>query len=257
MYYDSIDDLSVFAGNGSRERFSGFEDSLLGIVDAVFVTSELLELELQRKKPGLAPVRIPNGVDYDRFQEIVATSTSPEGFPTGKGMVAGYIGILRAWFDAELISNLAKRNPQIHFVLVGPYEGGGEVARLKGLPNVSLTGRVSHEKVPPFIKSFDVCLIPFRQGEISESTNPVKVFEYFALGKPVVSTWLRELVPFEKAGLLCMSRTAEGFEECLHSALREHDPDKELERRAVARENSWEDHARRMLATMQNTGGID
>ncbi len=251
LYYDSLDDLSIFSGHGSRARLMEFEDTLLRMADSVFVTSESLEQDLRRRHPGLSAIRIPNGVDYDRFQQLAATSSPPQDVGPVTGRVAGYVGILRSWFDAHLLEHLALRNPEMTFVLVGPYEETAEIRRLKGLRNIRLTGRKPYEQVPSYIQSFDVCLIPFRQNEVAEATNPVKVFEYFALGKPVVSTWLRELVHYQEQGLLSMVRTDDEFEQSLHLLVKEDDAKKKEMRRLVARDNSWERHTQRMITVMQ------
>jgi glycosyltransferase involved in cell wall biosynthesis len=251
IFYDCIDDLSVFSGRGSLARLSAYENSLLAIADAVFVTSEALHEQIRRKVPGVGVVRVPNGVDYERFQGVAAGSPVPPELQAVRKPIAGYVGILRVWFDAPLMEALVRQHPDVTFVLVGPYDHTAGLRRLMESPNVILTGRKPYDEIPAYVRSFDVCLIPFRQGEIAETTNPVKAFEYFALGKPVVSTWLRELIPYAERGLLRMTKTREEFSSSLRDMLEGKGRGREEERRAVARENSWTNHVRRMTATMQ------
>lgn len=252
--YDCIDDLTVFSGRGSRERLSVNEESLLEIADTVFVTSDALDEHLHRRRSGLSTVRIPNGVDFEQFQKLAATSPVPPELHLARKPVAGYVGILRAWFDAQLMESLARQNPDVTFVLVGPFDDTAELLGLEALSNVILTGRKPYSEIPAYIRAFDVCLIPFKQGEIAETTNPVKVFEYFALGKPVVSTWLRELIPYAEEGLLSIAKTRDEFSEALLRELGSTDKQKEAGRRAMAMKNSWNIHVGRMIETMQGLG---
>ncbi|RPH35003.1 hypothetical protein EHM92_06990 [bacterium] len=97
--------------------------------------------------------------------------------------------------------------------------------------------------------------MPFRIGKISQTTNPVKVFEYFALGKPVVSTRLKELEPYAARQLLSIADTAEQFAEAVESALRGSAPDCAEQRRQVARDHSWRAHAERMIEAFYATQG--
>ena len=238
VYYDCIDEAGVFSGRGSRERLRQSEERLLKLASAVFVTSRKLEEDLSSRVPGTPLHRIPNGVNTSLFHKPASAGSRPE-LPKGiKRPVAGYVGILRSWFDYDLIERLASGLPDLSVVLIGPYEETPVVQRVKSLPNVHFLGRKEYREVPSYIQEFDVGLIPFKSGEIAETTNPVKLFEYFAAGKPVVSTWLRELVPFQEQGLL----TITDHDRCVgdvREALADSDAQRADRRRAVAQEHTW------------------
>jgi glycosyltransferase involved in cell wall biosynthesis len=142
-----------------------------------------------------------------------------------------------AWFtDIELIARSAAAYPAIHFVLVGPVQSGVEIGPLQALTNVSLWGPVAHERVPSIVNRFDACLIPFREGPISDSLCPVKFFEYLCLGKPVVSTPMPELQEFEH--LYYSGRDT--FLTSIERAVTEKDDALVVERRRVGRAHSWD-----------------
>lgn len=245
--YDCIDEISLFAGRGSVGRYQQYEGRLLAIADATFVTAEKLEISLRERKPAGPLFRIPNGVDFSYFEARSKEGGVP---PELKGLprpVIGYIGVLRDWFDYDLVGALARAMPEASFVMVGPLDFGFRVESLKGIPNLLWPGRREYRDMPRYVNEFDVCLIPFVGTKVSETTNPVKVFEYFALGKPVVASPMHELLPFERAGLLRIASGERGFLDGIRAGLAEKGHDTAERRKVVARAHSWNALATRML----------
>jgi glycosyltransferase involved in cell wall biosynthesis len=107
-------------------------------------------------------------------------------------------------------------------------------------------GRKEYRMVPLYIDAFDVCWIPFASGSIAEHTNPMKLFEYFALGKPVVTTRLQEVEEFRQAGLVYCGHDEKSMTVAVRSALEERSEDKRLKRLAIAREHSWKSIVQKM-----------
>ena len=86
----------------------------------------------------------------------------------------------------------AERHPEWSIVLVGPVTKI-EPADLPSLPNTYYPGQQPYEKLPNFLKGFDVCLMPFAMNEATRFISPTKTLEYMAAGKPVVSTAVRDV----------------------------------------------------------------
>ena len=248
--YDCIDEISLFAGRGSVGRVEQYEARLIGMSDAVFVTAEKLEERLKRRTAGLPLVRIPNGVDYYFFQRGASGREMPAGLPAIRHPIVGYVGVLRDWMDYALLEYLATEMPAVSFVMVGPVDFEFRIETVKRMPNVVFPGRRDYGEMPAYINAFDVCIIPFLTGPVSSTTNPVKVFEYFALGKPVVSTPLHELEHFARQGLLRIADGREGFASALKLALAESDQGVRERRREVARKHSWKTLADSMLSAV-------
>jgi glycosyltransferase involved in cell wall biosynthesis len=251
--YDCLDEITLFSGRASAERFARYERRLIDIAGAIFVTAERLEERLRIIAPGHAAVRVPNGVDFDWFQERAARGGFPPDIRETRHPVAGYVGVLRDWFDFDLIGHLALTMPDVSFVMVGPLDFDFRNAHLRSIPNLRWIGRREYEEMPRYINAFDVCLIPFLAGKVSQTTNPVKVFEYFALGKPVVSTPLHELLPFRNDGILRLAQGREEFASAIRDSLAEPAGDLQNRRRNVARGHSWHTLTELMLSHM-NTG---
>jgi glycosyltransferase involved in cell wall biosynthesis len=164
--------------------------------------------------------------------------------------IAGYVGVLRDWFDFDLVGHLARTMPDISFVMVGPLDFEFRNAHLRTLPNLRWIGRREYGEMPRYISAFDVCLIPFLVGKVSQTTNPVKVFEYFALGKPVVSTPMHELLPFRNDGLLRLAGGKDEFASALRDSLAEPAGETKELRCDVARNHSWRALTELMLSSL-------
>ena len=137
---------------------------------------------------------LPNGVDVDFFTRA-ATTKAEIGLD---GFVVGYVGALREWVDLEPVFRaLNKLDQRIKMLVVGSegqFRETVELAQRCGIADrVVFTGQVSYADVPRYIAAMDVCVIPFKSGQISCHALPLKLFEYMACGKPVISSELDEV----------------------------------------------------------------
>ncbi len=134
---------------------------------------------------------IPNGVDTSLFK-FHEDAKSSLGF---NGFIIGYVGVLREWVDLKpVFLALKSTNLEIKLLVVGKegyFEENVKLAKMCGVADkVIFTGMIPYSQVPKYISAMDVCLIPFKKGGISENALPLKLFEYMACEKPVVSTEL-------------------------------------------------------------------
>ncbi|MGZ7039146.1 MAG: glycosyltransferase, partial [Thermoanaerobaculia bacterium] len=155
--------------------------------------------------------------------------------------IIGYYGAIAEWFDADLIGDVARARPDYSFVLIGEALNRRAVA-LGALPNVALLGEKPYDLMPSYLADFDVCLIPFRITPLTEATDPVKLYEYFSQGKPVVATPLEELRRHEP--LVALASDATAFAAAIDRSLYENDPDLRIRRIEVAGANTWRDRGK-------------
>ena len=123
---------------------------------------------------------VRNAVNAALF-EAVASRKNGDGRP-----VAGYVGALDSWFDIEAVAQSAIENPGCRVVLAGRVEYE-PILRLKSIANVEFVGEVPYAEVPELLGGFQAALIPFRINPLTLMTNPVKLYEYFSCGLPVVT----------------------------------------------------------------------
>ncbi|MEQ1755707.1 MAG: glycosyltransferase [Micropepsaceae bacterium] len=231
LVYDCLDHIAGFS-NVSPE-IARLERDLIKRADTVVTSSAYLLDLVERERPASI---VRNGCEYERFStspsELLITSTKP---------VVGYYGAIAEWFDVELVEQLAIRHPEWDFVLVGA-TAGSDVESLKLLSNVKLTGEVPYSDLTKYLYAFQVCMIPFKLVELIKATNPVKLYEYLAAGKPVVCSDLPEvrLVPQD---LVYTCTDASEFETAIAAALSESDQGQIQRRKEWASENSWDSRA--------------
>jgi glycosyltransferase involved in cell wall biosynthesis len=249
--YDCLDDISIYAGRASLKRFEAYERMLIAIADVVVATARRLEARL-REKTSKPVYRIPNGVDYEWFSTRAEAGSTPRDLAGMPRPIVGYVGSIAGWLDYELIVAVARLMPEVSFVFVGPAEHPGRVQQLQRSQNIFWLGRRAYEDVPVYIKALDVCSIPFLAGEIAQTTNPVKVFEYFALGKPVVSTPLSELEEYAKDRLVLFGDSPAAFAEALRQALAERNDERRTRRVQIAAAHSWRSHAQAFITALSN-----
>ena len=151
--------------------------------------------------------------------------------------VIGYYGAIADWFDTELLEYLATKLPDCQFVLIG-HTFGSDIRKLSQFSNVEFLGERPYSELPKYLHLFDVCIIPFKLSPLIKATHPVKIYEYFSSGKPVVSTYLPELIPM--ADLCYLATDHEDFLKKLNIALNENNPDVIKKRINFASENTWQ-----------------
>ena len=154
------------------------------------------------------------------------------------------MGLLNERIDFEIISALARYNDQWKIVLVGPiYSHLQTVTRtIEQLPrrhgNVFLLGEKDYTSLPDYVAGFDVCVIPYKTGPYADGINPLKLYQYLAAGKPVVSTPLPSVAKF--ADVVSIEAQPNAFGRAVDLALaRGRDIDSVRVCRQVAYRFSW------------------
>ena len=185
----------------------------------LFITRALRQV-LEREQgvilpPGQALVA-PDGVDLERYQELPLPEEARRQLDLPQGLTAGYTGHLYPGRGAELLLGLAQRFPQLNFLWVGGRPADVEYWRVRTremhLVNVHLPGFVPNQRIPLYQAAADILLMPYEQvitgssgGNTAEVCSPMKMFEYMAAGRAILSSdlpVLREVLG-EANAVLC------------------------------------------------------
>jgi teichuronic acid biosynthesis glycosyltransferase TuaH len=238
-YIDALDD-AVSSGPLSPKRRAVHKRLLHEQPTAVVVaSSDVLHAEVARaRERGFALVT--NGAQIEDFRRAERSRNLRSDFTAilklGKPII-GYYGSFATWFDYDLVNRFAKARPQYTIVLIGPDLDGTRVRFNRSLPNLMLLPAMAYDELPRHAVWFDVCIIPFLINEITYATSPLKVFEYMALGKPIVSTDLPECRKYQS---VFIGRTPDGFSHSVDRALAlAHDGSSPAIIRAEAEAHSW------------------
>ncbi len=256
VVYDVTDDwTSLDQPAAVRRRTVAQDADLCRRADAVIVCSQ----RLYDLKAGTTRSLhlIPNGVDADHYRTVddPATSAPPAaGWPRP---VLGYTGTVHPdRVDVGMIRAVAQRWPG-SVVLVGPDHLRPDDLAALDLPNVRRVGPVAYGQVPAYMAGFDACIVPHRVTPFTESLNPIKLWEYLAAGKPIVSTPVAGFRDFPH--LVRLAGTADEFLAAAHAAVAEVGTDVGLrlrdQRRAVARDHSWEKRVDNIVGVLRSVAG--
>lgn len=250
IIYDCMDDHSGFYNN-TEEILQG-EARLVAEADLVVASSE----GLRRKVAGRArdTLLLRNACEYVRFRDA-----SMGRRPRGRRPIIGYYGAIAEWFDSDLVVEMARLRPGWRFELIGSTLSG-DSGGLELQPNVKLLGERPYDDLPRLVRDWDVFLIPFKRVPLTEATNPVKVYEMLATGKPVVAVGLPELVPLAESGLIRIASDSAAFAATVEAALAEDDPASALARQAFAKENTWQSRFETLaeaIDRVRRVGGVE
>jgi glycosyltransferase involved in cell wall biosynthesis len=233
--YECVDDFTSSRGLIDPEVIGRLERRLIEAVDLLIVTAPAL---LESKRAGAQrAILVPNGVEAEHFARAADPALMVAEKLAGlKPPVVGYLGTLNYWIDTHLLGRLAREHPDWTLVLVGPHDLLADLSPLEGLPNVVRTGRVPYADLPGYVKVFDVCLNPYVLDGVAEHCSPLKLYEYLASGKPVVSVDMPEARQF--AGLVHIARDSDEFVRLVEGVLADGDGDSAA-RMAEARNHTW------------------
>jgi glycosyltransferase involved in cell wall biosynthesis len=241
LIYDCLDEHTGWDPEVA-EQTRAWEEELAAQADLVLASARRLHQRLRQHAPRA--MLVPNGCDVERFEPC----TTPTGVLRRvlDGPIVGYYGAVSpAWVDASLLAGLAELRPDWNLVVIGPCDQVS-AATLDRCRNVLRLDEVAYEELPRYCADFHVAVIPFLVNELTGATDPVKLYEYFAAGKPVVATPMPELYPFQ--GLLTVAVRAGGFVEAIDRYLLS--PGEAAGRQAVAREASWSGRVERFHQAM-------
>lgn len=243
LVYDIGDDW-LAVPDKRIERIRAGDALLCSHAAVVIVVSDRLR---ELKMPLARRVElVPNGVDVEHYQRAL-DATPHRLAQKWRKPVLGYLGSIHAErVDLPLIEALARALPEVTIALVGPILlDEKDRARLLKLPNVALTGAVGFEDAPAVLRAFDVFLVPHVESDFTRSLNPLKLGEYLAIGKPIVSTRVAGFAELEGQSAsdgtpLCrLASGAQNFVAQCRDALQESQAKAPDERRAIAQTMSW------------------
>jgi glycosyltransferase involved in cell wall biosynthesis len=172
------------------------------------------------------------------------SSEKPEDIANIAGPIVGFFGgIDDHTSDIGFMEKVVDLLPEMSFVFVG--KASSDCSRLRSKKNVWMLGQKPYERIPHYGKCFDVAIMPWRQNRWIEACNPIKLKEYLALGKPVVSTRFPELREYQD--VVYEARTPEEFSERIRQAIAEDCSERIITRKEKVQDVTWDSKAKLVL----------
>ena len=255
--YDCFDYYFANAGNSffrSINQVTLLENRILRKADIVFTVSR--ELYEKKSKFNKKTYLLPNAVDTDLFGKTSDPSTPiPSILSNMSHPIIRMIGNLNERIDFDLIRYIADAHPEWSIVIVGDWRGANprfinsvRIKRLKKYLNIHWMGHQPLAIIPNYLKIFDVCLIPYVADDpFNISCSPLKLYEYLATGKPIVSTNLPSVREYSE--VVHIGGSHEEFEKEIMLALKEKGKLNER-RKELAKDNSWDNRAKEIFAIL-------
>jgi glycosyltransferase involved in cell wall biosynthesis len=235
VVYDCCDDFYSCWGKN--------EDELTKKATIVVTTADRIYNRKITEKGKDKVFLIPNGMDSAHFQyKTYGVPTDLQKYKSMKTL--GYVGALADWVDWELVKDTAIKLKEWQIVLVGP-EYHRVPDFIKHIGNIKMLGLKDYSTLPAYISNIDVCMIPFKINTITRSTNPIKLYEYLACGKPVVTTDMDEIRKYSDIVKICLPN--EDFAQKVREILMGNTPEKEKERISRIQGETWRKRAEHAL----------
>lgn len=228
--YDCVD--YVWSQDRSlRKRLSDMEKKLIINTHYFFVNSHVLANHHAKiRKPDAI---VPQGFQLNKFRRPI---TSPITAPSDKPII-GFVGTLDDRIDWALLESLVQRNPQWLFVLWGPRKTDRLIFYIF---NVIVGESADRREVAAIVKQFTIGMIPYSIKHLgAKYSYPMKLFEYFYMGKPVVAAPIEELKRFPN--YVRVGKKVYEWEQHIATLLADPWPRQyKNQQRILAKENSWE-----------------
>jgi glycosyltransferase involved in cell wall biosynthesis len=217
------------------ERIREMEQQVIRKANVVFAISEPLVASKGKQNPNT--YFSPHGVETAHFSRAYHDALArPRELGGIQGPIVGFFGLIEDWLDFDLLEYLARERPQYAFVMVGRV--ARDVSRFAHLENVVFLGKKSYEDIPSYLRAFDVCHIPFELSDVILNSSPLKLKEYLAGGKPVVSVAIDEVRKLD--GLVYVATDRESYLAAIDRALAEDSPERAEARVRAMEGESWQ-----------------
>lgn len=252
VVYHCVDDIATQEGIDTAS-FQAAEARYAARADLVLASAPRLAERMRTLSDNV--LYAPNVADTAAFAAALDEGRIDEplgALPHPRLVFTGAIAEKK--LDLPLLAEIARARRDWTIALVGPVGLGDphtDVAALEAEPNVHLLGARRYEELPAVLRGADITLIPYRASELTASIFPMKVYEYLAAGRPVVSTPLPAL---EGVAEITVADGAAAFISAIERELAEDTPERRTARSAAAARNSWDARLEEIGTALERLG---
>ncbi|MBV8781058.1 MAG: glycosyltransferase [Phycisphaerae bacterium] len=236
------------------ERTLEQQRRMLKTCDAIFAVSRLLadDFRQQTERPVFY---LPNAVSESFVQAMGdRVLPPPSDIAAIPHPIVGCTGQINSHYDWQWIGSLAGGATDVSFVFIGSVasEGSGmqqEMHRvLDAYPNIYLLGARPHDKLPAYLSNFDVCLNPLKVNDLNNRRSPLRLYDYLANARPILSTPIREA--YEHGGLITIASDQADPVQMLRQMLANNSAIDLERRQEYIRRNTWGNRAQEFIAAL-------
>ena len=247
IVYDCMDELSLF--KGAPAELIDQEKFLMSEADIVFTGGKSLYDSKSGKHANVHC--FPSSVEREHFGKALSELEIPDDIKHMEKSIVGYFGVIDERINMQLLHKVSTLNPNISFVMIGPVAKIGE----EDLPresNIHYLGMKSYEKLPNYLKAFDIAMMPFALSDATKYISPTKTLEYMAAGKPIISTAIKD-VERDYSHCILIIATAEEFSRKIKEILQRKEGTYTKEYEDILNKTSWDSTAKAMNDLIKTT----
>jgi glycosyltransferase involved in cell wall biosynthesis len=245
--YHIVDEYRGYTGvtSDERERLAAQEAEVLGKVDlSIAASPELVET---KRGPGRDIMLLENGVSSREYESARENSFAPEDMECIPRPRLGYSGLIGKRLNLDLMSEVAEKREDWSIVFIGKVDSReclAKISHLESLPNVYFLGEKRPADVARYITALDAGLLPYAVNLETEHISPIKMYEYWAAGKPVIGTSIPSTR--RNSSAIGIADTASDFIKKVDQSLSSFDQSDRRRLIALASGNSWQSRVDRV-----------
>lgn len=240
VVYDAMDPFGQFSA--AEEQVGRQEAEVLERADLVFTGGRSLHATIEGRHPAVHC--FPSGIDFPHFARAAAPGTVPEDLARLPKPVLGYFGAVDERVDWQLVRTLCRERAHWSIVFLGPLVMMDRPPIDE--PNFHWLGPKPYDRLPDYLRGFDVCLIPWLVNDLTRFMSPTKTPEYLAAGRPVVSTPIPDVVADYGAEVMVANDAGQYVVQCTAALRRGVGP-----AHKPPQSRTWDEIAEGMLALVR------
>ncbi len=220
----------------NKKYLEKFDKILYGNCDVILCSSSKIYSDMKSKREK-AVYYFPHKVDFNLFQMAKNSTDIPEDFKNIAKPVIGYYGTLTDSNDWDILEYCINNRPNYSFVFIGQKDI--LLPEIESKSNVFFLGKKEYQEIPAYGNLFDVSIMFWIRREWIKNCSPLKLKEYLALGKPVVSTYIEELELLYK-DIIYISKNKEEFLYNLDNAVKGDNKARVVKGMETVKGDSWD-----------------
>lgn len=260
LVFDIVDDVLAFPYAFQEDKVIQAWRWLAQYASVVTAVSPTLQT-LTRQQLGVESLCLPNGVNAAHFlQPAHSVSEAVLGETDACALRVGFAGTLNHWIDFAAMQQIVQSHPHVHMYLIGREGNFGSAGQsqqfhdLSAHPRVHTVGNIPYEELPGYLHAMDILLLPRIPSHASTSSSPLKLYEYLAVGKPIVVGGFP--IPQDIRSLVYDAGGAGNYTPMITLAAAEctgHRAQLQTERQNYALQHTWQQRVQRIQSALDAT----
>jgi glycosyltransferase involved in cell wall biosynthesis len=226
---------------------------------AVTVVDTVRETMIEHGMPEEKVIKLHNGFNHVFMQRHPekAAEWRKKLLQNKNSQLIVYAGALQQFKGIDVLIDVAALLPNVQFACAGgkpaEVEHYQQLASYKQVENITFLGYVLHDQLPSLLQAADILAHPHCSGQAATFTSPLKLFDYFASGTPIVATEIPSLTEFKNTNAIaawCEPDNPNNFAESLKTVLETHPRKSEGYQDSVdfVKQYSWENRAAKIMS---------